>query len=72
MVFDIVIKVRKAKEKEIEDKECSCFECREKVIYRWSGGYFFCQKHHDEEMEDLITSESESESESDDEETQEK
>lgn len=69
--MEMNLKVTKACSKDISDNMCSGDECKNKVKFRWSGGFFYCKVHHLEELESYITSDEEDsgeeESEGDDE-----
>lgn len=57
--MEMNLKVTKACSSEISDNMCSGDECKNKVKFRWSGGFFYCKEHHLEELESYITSDEE-------------
>ena len=64
----VTLKIRKASSSEKEENYCGGGTgskwCKKTVKYRWTGGYYYCSKHHKIELEELESS-SEEESETD-------
>ncbi len=57
-VLSIVI--RTATKKEKEENECSHeSDCTNKINFRWTGGYYYCNEHNTEELESYISSDEE-------------
>ena len=64
-MINITIKISKATKTQIENNKCSLHsKCKNDVVMRWSGGFYYCLRHHNEEFLSYATSDSESDSES--------